>query len=73
MKGKPTRLMLRTDQAALVVDKDGGVSFYLPDWPAEEELPRLFQLLAAITAKTDDDEWVEQTIAAAEKAGSPLH
>ncbi len=66
MTRKPTRIRLRADQAALVVDEDGGLTVYIPDLPEGTNVPRMYRLIAAVAAKADDPDWVEQTIAVLE-------
>jgi hypothetical protein len=54
--------VLRPDQFALVADMDGGIVFYMPNLPAGTAVPRSVQLLTAIAAKIDDEDWIEEML-----------
>lgn len=54
--------VLAPDAAALVVDASGDISFLLPDYPDDTEVPRMVQLLAAVLLRTHDEEWIEEML-----------
>ncbi|MFQ5984491.1 MAG: hypothetical protein ACE5LL_03120 [Alphaproteobacteria bacterium] len=54
--------VLKPEEAALIVDVEGAPKLLLPHFDEEEDVPRLFLLLAAVSVKMADDEWVEEMI-----------
>jgi hypothetical protein len=54
--------VLPAGSSALVVDEEGRLSFLLADYPEDRPLPVLVQLLAAVAIRSDDEEWVEETL-----------
>jgi hypothetical protein len=54
--------VLRPDQFALVADMDGSIVLYMPNLPACTSAPRSVQLLTAIAAKIDDEDWDDDMI-----------
>ncbi len=61
MSDEPT--ILEEDEAALVVNKEGGMVFVMPKMEDDEPVPPMFLFLAAVLMKCDDIEWVEEMIA----------
>lgn len=55
--------VLPPDASALVVSGDGELSFFIADYPEDQDLPRMVQLLAAVVLRSTDDEWVEEMLA----------
>lgn len=55
--------VLAPDEAALVIDSSGEISFMFPDYPADAEVPRMVPLLAAVLLRSSDEEWVEEMLA----------
>ena len=55
--------VLPEGSTALVVDREGQLSFLMPKGAADEEIPEMAQLLAAVILRSRDPEWVEETIA----------
>jgi hypothetical protein len=51
--------VLEADQAALVVDPDGGFRLLLPHLPEDSAASLGHALIAAIAVKMNDPEWVE--------------
>lgn len=50
--------VLRSDQMALIANGDGSFSLYLPRFPEGATVPLSMQLLAAVAARIDDEEWI---------------
>lgn len=55
--------ILPSDASALVVSADGELSFMLADYPEDQALPRMVQLLAAVVLRSTDADWVDEMIA----------
>lgn len=54
--------VLKPEEAALIVDPEGAPKLLLPNLDEEEDVPRLFLLLAAVCVRMADDEWVDELI-----------
>lgn len=57
--------VLNSNEAALVIEADGGAKLYFPQYKDDEEVPRLVLFLAAVMTKIDDDEWVDEILSEA--------
>ena len=55
--------ILPAGATALVVTRDGELSFLLPNDDDDQEVPQLVQLLAAVAVRSADAEWVEEMLA----------
>ncbi len=55
--------VLAPDASALVVEPDGSLSLMLADYPDDQPVPRMVQLLAAVALRADDEEWVDEVLA----------
>ncbi|MFC5295080.1 hypothetical protein [Bosea minatitlanensis] len=55
--------ILPSDASALIVSADGELSFMLADYPEDQALPRMVQLLAAVVLRSTDADWVDEMIA----------
>ena len=55
--------VLPPDASELVVSGGGELSFMLADYPEDQALPRMVQLLAAVVLRSTDADWVEEMIA----------
>ncbi|MEO4000282.1 hypothetical protein [Mesorhizobium sp. CAU 1732] len=55
--------VLPPDSSALVVDGDGSLSLLLAEYADDADVPIMVQLLAAVALRSDDDEWVAETLA----------
>ena len=55
--------ILPAGATALVVTREGELSFLLPKDDDDQEVPRLVQLLAAVAARSADPEWIEEMLA----------
>lgn len=56
--------VLPAGSSALVVDADGSLSLMLADYPDDQDVPLMVQLLAAVALRSDDDEWLADTLSA---------
>lgn len=54
--------LIRSDQAAFVVDADGSVSLLLPSLEADAPIGPGHRLLLAIASRLNDPEWVEDLL-----------
>lgn len=55
--------VLPPEASALVVAADGELSFMLADYPADQPMPRMVQLLAAVALRSTYEDWVEEMLA----------
>ena len=55
--------VLPAGSSALVVDEDGRLSLMLANYSEERSLPTMALLLAAVAIRSDDEDWVEETLA----------
>ena len=58
--------VLPDGSTALVVDRDGQLSFLMPNGSDDQDVPKMAQLLPAVLLQSRDPEWVEEMIAAFE-------
>jgi hypothetical protein len=56
--------LIRSDQAAIVVDTDGRVSLLLPRQDPDAHVSPALRLLLAIALRMDDPEWIEELLGA---------
>jgi hypothetical protein len=49
-------------EAALVVDENGELSFRMPEYGDDEQVPEMVQLLAAVLLRSRDDDWRAEMI-----------
>ena len=50
--------VVKQNEAALIVDKDGNLKMCMPDYAEEEEVPFYVMVLTAVWLKMrDDDQW----------------
>ena len=61
--------VLPSGASALVVDEKGELAFMLAEYADDEHVPVMVQLLAAVAIRSDDEEWVAETLKVLE-AGS---
>ena len=54
--------VLAEDDAALVVSADGEISFVMPDYGEDEEVPPLVAALGLLAIKLQDEEFVEDLL-----------
>ena len=52
------------NEAALVAEENGELRLILPEYDDDEEVPPMVLLLAAITVKLKDQEWLDETMTA---------
>ena len=60
--------IIRPEEAALVVEESGEFRLVMPEFGDDEDVPPGVLLLAAISIKLDDDEWLDMTMSALEDA-----
>lgn len=54
--------VLPEGSTALVVDREGQLSFLMSNGAADEEISEMAQLLAAVMLRARDPEWIKETI-----------
>jgi hypothetical protein len=54
--------VLPRDCAAVTVDAVGRFGFLLPSLPPDEDVPREIMLLAAVLARSSDQDWIDEMI-----------
>ena len=52
------------NEAALVAEENGELRLILPDYDDDEDVPPMVLLLAAIIVKLQDQDWLDNTMAA---------
>jgi len=60
--------ILPPDASALVVSADGELSLLLADYPDDQAVPSMVQLLAAVVLRSTDPDWVEEMLAIVDEA-----
>lgn len=55
--------VVKPDEAALIVDKQGEVTMCMPEYGDEDEVPYPVMLLTAVWLKMrEDDDWAQQLV-----------
>jgi hypothetical protein len=54
--------VLSAGSSALVVDENGSLSLLLADYDDDAPVPVLVQLLAAVALRSEDEDWVAETL-----------
>ncbi len=60
--------ILPLGSSALVLDKTGKLSFYMPNEVSDADISPMVQLLAAVLIRSEDPDWVAEMISSLEAA-----